>query len=109
MGGLEDRLRRLENEAARAGVPSWAEYEGARTRQWARIMLLAFSKMPGEERSRQRLSKENRALLEGDTEEQRKGDSDVIARYEEAHGVSYDLDAIAEQARQKLREVGRSE
>lgn len=72
-------------------------------------MLLAFSKMSGEERSRRRLSKENRALLESDTEEQKAEDRDVIARYEEVHGVSYDLDALAEQARQKLREVGHSE
>ena len=65
--------------------------------------------MPGEERPERRLSKEDRALLEGDTEEQRQRDRDVIARYEEAHGVHYDLDALAEKARQKLREVGRSE
>ena len=48
-------------------------------------------------------------MIEGDTEEQRKRDRDIIVRYEDAHGVRYDLDALAVQARQKLRDVGRFE
>ena len=109
MGGLEDRLRRLEKEAARASVPGWQEYEAARDRERARVLLSAFSKMPGEHKPERRLSEEDRALLEGDSEEQRQRDRDVIARYEEAHGVHYDLDALAEKAKVMLMEVGRSE
>jgi len=109
MGGLEDRIRHLENEASRADVPSWQEYQAAKSREKVRTLLSAYSKLPGEERSGRHLSEKDRALLEGDTEEQRKGDRDVIARYEEAHGVHYDLDALAEKSRQKLSEVGRSE
>lgn len=109
MGGLEDRLRRLETEAARAGVPGWQEYEAARNRERARVLLSAYvTKMPGEHKPGRHLSKETLAPLEGDTEEQRQRDRDVIARYEEAHGVRYNLDSLAEKARQKLREVGRS-
>ena len=44
-----------------------------------------------------------------DTEEQKAKDADVIHRYEEANGMHYDLDALAERARQKLRVVGHSE
>ena len=66
--------------------------------------------MVGEERPERRLSKkENRALLEGDTEEQRQRDRDIIVRYEDAHSVRYDRDSLAEKARLRLREVGRSE
>ncbi len=100
--------RRLENEAARAGIPSWAEYESARNRQWVRTLLSAFSRMPPH-KGRPTLSKENRALIEGDTEEQRKRDRDIIVRYEDAHGVHYDRDDLAEKARLWLRDVGRSE
>ena len=106
---LHDRLRRLEARVKRKSAPTQAEYDSARNHQRVRTLLSAFFKMLGEERSRRRLSEKDRALLEGDSEEQHKQDRDVIARYEEAHGVHYDLDTLAEQARQKLREVGRSE
>ena len=108
MGSLEDRIRRLENEASHADVPSWHEYESARNRQWVRSILSSFSKMPPH-KGRPTLSEENRALLEGDTEEQRKHDLDVIVRHEDAHDVRYDQDSLAEKARLRLREVGRSE
>jgi hypothetical protein len=109
MGGLEDRIRRLENESSRAGTPSWQEYQSAKNRQWVRTLLSAFAKIPGGYKPERHLSKETFAVLEGDTEEQRKGDCDVIVRYEAAHEVHYDLDALADKARQKLRDVGRSE
>ena len=98
----------LERRQQAKAVPSWYEYESARNRQWARSILSAFSRMPPH-KGRPTLSEENRALIEGDTEEQRKRDRDIIVRYEDAHGVRYDLDALAEQARQKLRDVGRFE
>jgi len=109
MGGLEDRLRRLEKEAARAGVPGWKEYEAASDRERVRTLMSAFSKMLGKHNPERRHSEQDRALLEGDTEEQRQRDRDVIAWYEEAHGVQHDPDALAEKARQRLRDVGRSE
>jgi hypothetical protein len=108
MGGLEDRLRRLEDESSRAGIPSWAEYESARNRHWVRTLLSAFAKIPGDYKPERRLSKENRALLEGDTEERRQRDHDTIVRYEDAHGVGHDRDALAEKARLRLRGVGRT-
>ena len=108
MGSLEDRIRRLENEASHADVPSWHEYESARNRQWVRSILSSFSKMPPY-KGRPTLSEENRALIEGDTEEQRQRDRDIIVRYEDAHGVHYDRGSLAEKARLRLRDVGRSE
>ena len=60
-------------------------------------------------KGRPTLSEQNRALIEGDTEEQHKTDRDIIVRYEDAHGVRYDRDALAEKARLRLRDVGRSE
>ena len=78
--------------------------------KWVRTLLSALSKMSDERwPERPTLSKENRALLEGDTEEQRKTDRDIIVRFEEAHDVRHDLDELAEKARLRLREVGRSE
>jgi type II secretory pathway component PulJ len=108
MGGLEDRIRRLENESSRAGTPSWHEYQAAKNRQWVRTLLSAFSRMEGY-KGRPTLSEDNRALIEGDTEERRKPDRDIIVRYEDAHGVRYDRDALAEKARLRLREVGHTE
>lgn len=108
--GLHDRLRRLEAHAERRSVPTWAEYWPAAQRERARNLDSAFCKLAniggGDPRP---FFKEDRALLEGDTEEQRKQDRDVIARYEEGYGVHYDLDVLAEKARQQLREVGHSE
>jgi hypothetical protein len=108
MGGLEDRLRRLEDESSRAGIPSWTEYQSARDRHWVRTLMSAFAKMPSH-LGRATLSEENRALLDGDTEERRKSDRDIIVRYEDAHGVRHDHDSLAEKARLRLRDVGRSE
>jgi hypothetical protein len=88
-------------------VPSWQEYQAAKNRQWVRSILSAFSRMPSH-KGRPTLSEENRALLEGDNEEQRKRDRDIIVRYEDAHGVGHDRDALAEKARLRLRDVGRS-
>jgi hypothetical protein len=48
-------------------------------------------------------------VLEGDNEEQRQRDRDIIVRYEDAHGVHYDWDALAEKAQLRLRDVGRTE
>jgi hypothetical protein len=73
-----------------------------------RTLLSAFAKIPGEYKPECHLSKETLAVLEGDTEEQHQRDRDVIARYEDAHGVRYDRDALAEKARLRIREVGRS-
>jgi hypothetical protein len=72
-----------------------------------RTLLSAFAKIPGEYKPERHLSKETLAVLEGDTEEQHQRDRDVIARYEDAHGVRYDRDARAEKSRQKLSDVGR--
>ena len=36
-------------------------------------------------------------------------DRDIIVRYEDAHGVRHDRNDLAEKARLRLREVGRSE
>ena len=108
MGSLDDRIRRLEDESSRAGIPSWQEYQSAKNRQWVRIVQSAFSRMPSH-KGRPTLSKDNRPLIEGDTKEQRKRDRDIIVRYEDAHGVRYDRDSLAEKARLRLREVGRSE
>ena len=47
MGGLDNRIRRLEDKASRADVPGWQEYEAARNRERARVLLSAFAKMPG--------------------------------------------------------------
>ena len=47
------------------------------------------------------LSKETLAVLEGDAEEQRQRDRDIIVRY--------DRDALAEKARLRLRDVGHTE
>ena len=102
------RITRLERRVGAKDVPGWHEYESARNRQWVRSILSSFSKMPSH-KGRPTLSKENRALIEGDTEEQHKRDLDVIVRYEDAHGVRYDRNSLAEKARQRLREVGRSE
>jgi type II secretory pathway component PulJ len=71
-------------------------------------VLSAFSRMEGY-KGRPTLSKENLALIEGDTEERRKQNRDIIVRYEDAHGVHYDRDSLAEKARLRLRDVGRSE
>ena len=109
MGGLEDRIRRLEDESSRAGIPSWQEYQSAKDRQWVRTLISAFAKMPSGYKPERHLSKETLAVLEGDTEEQRQRDRDIIARYEDAHGVRYDRDDLAEKARLRLREVGRTE
>ena len=102
------RIARLERQAGVKDVPSWHEYESARNRQWVRSILSSFSKMPPH-KGRPTLSEENRALIEGDTEEQRKRDRDIIVRYEDAHGVRHDRDELAEKARLRLREVGRTE
>ena len=74
-----------------------------------RARVQKYARRVGDYKPERHLSKENRALIEGDTEEQRKGDHNVIARYEAAHEVHYDLDVPADKARQKLRDVGRSE
>jgi hypothetical protein len=74
-----------------------------------RTLLSAFAKIPGGYKPERHLSKQNRALIEGDTEEQRKRDRDIIVRYEDEHGVRYDRDSLAEKARLRLREVGRTE
>ena len=99
MGGLDNRIRRLEDKASRADVPGWQEYEAARNRERARVLLSAFAKMPGEHKPERHRSEQDRRFLARDTEEQRKQDAEVIARYEEAHGVHYDLDVLAEKAR----------
>ena len=103
-----NRITRLERRAGAKAAPSWHEYESARNRQWVRSVLSAFSRMPSH-KGRPTLSEENRALIEDDTEEQRKRDRDIIVRYEDAHGVRYDRDSLADKARVRLREVGRSE
>ena len=113
MGGLEDRIRRLEDEAAREDAPTWQEYQAAKDRQWVRALLSALAKTTyarrvGDYKPERHLSKETLAVLEGDCEEQRQRDPDVIARYEDAHGVHYDRDVLAEKARQKRRDVGHS-
>jgi hypothetical protein len=94
-------------------VPSWQKYQSAKDRQWVRSILSALAKTPyarraGNYKPERHLTKETLAVLEGDTEEQRKRDRDIIVRYEDAHGVRYERDVLAEKARLRLREVGRS-
>ncbi len=79
-----NRITRLERRQQAKAAPSWHEYQSAKNRQWVRSVLSAFSRMP-RHKGRPTLSKENRALIEGDTEEQRKRDRDIIARYEDGH------------------------
>jgi hypothetical protein len=66
-----NRITRLERRAGAKAVPIWHEYQSAKN-----------------------------PLLEGDTEEQRQRDRDIIVRY--------DRDALAEKARLRLQDVGRS-
>ena len=98
--GLKDRLDRLEAQAERQNVPTWAEYEAASERERLRTLVSAYSKLgdsPGSAPG-QTLSEEDRELLEGDTPEQQARDRNVIERWERAQGVTDLIDAAAEEA-----------
>ena len=110
MGGLEDRLRRLEAHAERKNVPAWTEYWPAAQRERARNLDSAFRKLADNGSGDPRpLSEEDPRLLANDTEEQKAKDADVIRRYKEVHGPSdEEIAAYAERARAQLSSVRQS-
>ena len=93
MRRLEQRVAQLEQKRRKPDTskPSWEEMYAAQQRRLARTKARLTGKYP-----------------EGDTPEQAQKDADTVRRWNRAEGIGEeDLAGIAEQARDKLRNVGR--
>ena len=96
--GLRERLRRLEREAERTNVPTFAEYSRATARRTARSLASAYRKLAAHGGNP---PAGRRQGPEGDTPEQAEADRRTVEAWKWAYGAP-DIRAAADEARARL-------